>query len=356
MKRGRASLLCVLFMLLALEQCPGEAYLRGNRIVITGDGNTLTSVARDIADPEIFSFDPDHNTALANRNLLIKGTLLVGSEKAANASLSAFQILEMNISRCGAVNIEVAASPGEVGELHLRRSKLVAMHETEDECSDSNTLSVRGKLVAYNSEISGNIECAIAPGASVELIGSTVSYTRNSGLSCDLREGQQLDVRGSAFIDHANYGIRIGRCPDVLEIRDSIFRGHAADVFNGGGGEVILTDCDFRSVKFSSLSGKVVRKWSVIIEVPKSGLHIVARSARGNPQREVVRGVSDENGVCRLALTEYIAFPPRAQDFKEGVNNSTPHEISVYDRDGKTLLYKVDNFHVFMKGQKVSLR
>jgi len=361
MKKGIAAVLWALPLTLAPEQSPGKAYLEGNKIVIAGNDNTLASVARDIAVPEIFSFDPDRNAALANRNLFIKGTLLVGSEKVPAGSRSSFQILEMNISRCGAVCIEVGASEGRVGELHLRRAKVVALHETDDpaKCgTDSNTLFVRGKFLGYNSEISGNIECVINPGATVELIGSKVSYTQDSAFSCDLREGQQLDIRHSAFIDNANYGIRIGRCPEVLRISDSVFRGAVADVFKSGSGDLVLTDCDFKSVKFGSLSGRVLRKWSVMLEVPRGtrGLHIVARSAGGNPEREVVRGVSDENGVCRLVLTEYVASPPRAQEFKEGVNNATPHEISVYDKDGKTLLYRIDNFHVFMRGQKVSLR
>jgi len=356
MKKGPAAIVLALLLTLVLNQCPGKAYLQGDRIVMAGQDNTLASVARDLADPEIFSFDPERNAALANRNITIRGTLFIGSERVSDASLSPLQILEMNISRCGAVRIEVAAGPGEVGELHLDRAKVVTLHETDDKCTDPNVLVVQGKLLARNSEISGNIECVIEPGASVRMIGSTVSYTQNGALSCDLREGQRLDIRDSAFIDNANYGIRIGRCPDGLEIRDSVFRGLAADVFNASGGEVVLTDCDFKTVKFGSLSGKVVRKWSVTVEVPGVGLHVVARSAKGNPRREVARAVSDRNGVCRLALTEYVAFPPKAQEFQEGLNNVTPHQISVYDRDGKTLLYRMENFHVFMKGQRISFQ
>lgn len=390
MKKGTAAALCALPLILGPEQffraCSGKAYLEGNpfegeRIVIVGDDNTLASIARDIADPEIFLFEPDRNAALANRNLLIKGTLYCGlrnpKSQTANAeseigpaeSVSPFQILEMNISRCGAVRIEVGASGGRGGELHLRQAKLIAIHETEEECSGSNTLLVRGKLVAYNSEISGNIGCVIVPGATVELMGSKVSYTQDSALSAYFghripqspignAKWGRFDVRHSTFIDNSNYGIRIGWCPEVLRISDSVFRGLVADVFKSGSGDLVLTDCDFKSVKFGSLSGRVLRKWSVMVEVPgvSRGLHIVARSAKGNPKREVVRGVSDEDGECRLVLTEYVASPPRAQEFKEGVNNVTPHEISVYDTDGKTLLYKIENFHVFMEGQKVSLQ
>jgi hypothetical protein len=328
--------------------------LRGDRIVITGEHNTLATVARDIADPAIFAFDPERSAALANRNLLIQGTLLIGSEAVPEDFLRHSEILEMNISRCGAVRIEVAASGGEAGELHLRRAKLVAIHETDDECSDPNLLVVQGKLLAHDSEISGNIGCDVKEGALVDLVGTTISYTRDSALTCDsMDEGQRLVIRDSAFIDNANYGIRIGRARRPLEIRDSVFRGLAADVCNAGGAEVVLRDCDFRSVKFGSLSGRIRRTWSVAVETPGPGLHVEARSAEGNPQREVVRGVSDENGLCQLALTEYVAFPPRAREFLEGVNNVTPHVISVYGRDGKTLLYKMENFHVFMKDQRV---
>jgi len=356
MKRKMTTVLIALALALAAGGAFGEAYLRNDRIVVEGKGNSLASVARDMADPEIFSFDPERNVALANRNLLIKGSLLIGSEEADGGAVSSVQLLEMNVSRCGVVRIEVASSLGEVGELHLRRTKLVAIHETDDKCSDPNLLIVRGKLLAHDSEISGNIECVVEPGASVQLFGSTLSYNQNAALTCELLEGQRLDVFNCVFIDNANYGIRLGSCPEPLEIRDSVFRGLAADVFNAGRGELILTDCDFRTVKFGSLSGKVIRKWSVIVRVPEPGLHIVAQSAKGNPQREVVRGPSDENGVCRLDLTEYVAFPPRAQEFIEGVNNVTPHHISVYDKDRKTLLYEIENFHVFMKGQRVRFR
>jgi hypothetical protein len=356
MEKRTAVVGLALILTAILNQSPAKAYLRSDRIVITGHDNTLPSVARDIGDPEVFSFDPERNAALANRNLTISGTLIVGSERPPDFPVSAFQILEMNVSRCGVVRIEVAAAPGEAGELRLIRAKVVTLHETDDKCTDPNALVVQGRLVARDSEISGNIECIIESGASVQMIGSTVSYTQNGALSCDLREGQQLDIRDSAFIDNGTYGMRIGRCPEGLEILDSVFRGLAADVFNAGGGEVVLADCDFKTVKFGSLSGRVRRTWSVIVEVPQGGLHIVARSAKGNPQREVVRGVSDESGLCRLALTEYIAFPPKAQEFREGLNNVTPHEISVYARDGNTLLYRMENFHVFMKGQRISFQ
>ena len=356
MTKGTAAIVLALLLTLILSPCSGKAYLQGDRVILDGQGNTLESVARDIADPEVFSFDRDRNAALANRNLTVRGTLLIGSEESADSSLSPFQILEMNISRCGAVRIEVAASPGEVGELHLNRAKLVTLHETDDQCKDPNLLIVRGKLVAQDSEISGNIECVIEPGAFVEMVGSSVSYTQNGALSCELGPGQHVRIQDSSFIDNANYGVRVGSCPDPLELRGCAFRGLSADVYNAGGGELLLTDCDFQTVKFASLSGKVRRKWSVRVEVPGSGLHVVARSAKGNPQHEIVRGVSDENGVCELPLTEYVAFPPKAQEFREGLNNVTPHVIFVYDRDERTLLYKAENFHVFMKRQRLTFR
>lgn len=356
MRKGSGAVLSVLLLISAPSLSFAKAHLSGDRIVVSGDGNTLLSVARDIADPEIFTFDPERNAALANRNLVIEGVLSIGSDELADPLAPYSEILEMNISRCGAVRIEVGRSMGGEGQLDLRRAKLTTIHETDDECSDPNLLILRGRLTADRSEISGNIGCVIEPGSSAELVGSTISYSPDSALTCDLREGQQLDIRNSAFIDNANYGMRIGRCPGGLEIRDSIFRGLAADVFNSGGGELALTDCDFGSVKFGSLSGTVVRKWSVTVETPGPGLHIVAESAPGNPRRETVRGLTDANGVCHLTLTEYVAFPPKAKEFQEGVNNVTPHIVSVYDHDGKTLLYRMANFHVFMKGQKARFR
>jgi hypothetical protein len=356
MKNRTVAAVSALLLVLPVNCCVGVAYLQGDRIVVAGGDNTLASVARDLADPEVFTFDPDRSAALANRNLLVKGVLSIGSPEAPEPMSSRLQLLEMNISRCGAVRIEVAASPGEVGELHLNRAKLITLHETDDQCKDPNLLIVRGKLVAQESEISGNIECVIEPGASVEMVRSSVSYTQNGALSCELRAGQHVRIRDSSFIDNANYGVRVGSCPDPLELRGCAFRGLSADVYNAGGGELLLTDCDFQTVKFASLSGKVRRKWSVRVEVPGGGLHVVARSAKGNPQQEIVRGVTDKNGECELLLTEHVAFPPKAQEFREGLNNVTPHEIFVYDRDEKTLLYKAENFHVFMKNQRLTFR
>lgn len=356
MKNRTVAAVSALLLVLPVNCCVGVAYLQGDRIVVAGGDNTLASVARDLADPEIFTFDPDRSAALANRNLLIKGVLSIGSPEAFEAPFSELQLLEMNISRCGAVRIEVTGSLGEVGELLLNRAKITTLHETDDQCKDPNVLVVRGKLVAEDSEISGNIECVIEPGAFVEMVGSSVSYTQNGALSCELGPGQHVRIQDSSFIDNANYGVRIGWCPDPLGLRGCAFRGLSADVYNAGGGEILLTDCDFLTVKFASLSGKVRRKWSVRVEVPGSGLHVVARSAKGNPQHETVRGVSDENGLCELVLTEYVAFPPKAQEFREGLNNVTPHEILVYDRDEKTLLYRAENFHVFMKNQRLTFR
>ncbi len=352
-RKGSLAFLSALLLGSAPALSFAKAHLRGDRIVISGDGNTLLSVARDIGDPEIFTFDGDRNAALSNRNLLIEGVLSIGSDELPDPLAPYSEILEMNISRCGAVRIEVGGSPGRQGQLDLRRAKLTTIHETDDDCSDPNLLILRGRLTAHHSEISGNIGCVIGPGSSAELVGSTISYSPDSALTCELQEGQQLDIRNSAFIDNANYGVRIGHCPGGLEIRDCIFRGLAADVFNSGGGELVLTNCDFGSVKFGSLSGRVVRKWSVTVDAPGPGLHVVAESAPGNPRRETVRGRTDAHGACHLTLTEYVAFPPKAKEFQEGVNNVTPHILSVYDRDGKTLLYRMTNFHVFMKGQRI---
>ena len=356
MRTGTAAALSMLLLGSAPTLALAKAHLNGDRIIISGGGNTLLSVARDIADAEVFSFDPERNAALSNRNLLIEGVFSIGNDEPPDTLSPYSEILEMNISRCGAVRIEVGRSAGGEGQLDLRRAKLTTIHEIEDECSEPNLLILRGKLTADHSEISGNIGCVIEPGSSAEIVGSTICYSPDSALTCELQEGQHLDIRNSAFIDNANYGMRIGRCPGGLEIRDSVFRGLAADVFNSAGGEIALTDCDFASVKFGSLSGKVITKWSVTVQGPRAGLHVVAESAPRNPRRETVRGVTDTNGVCHLTLTEYVAFPPRAKEFQEGVNNVTPHIISVYDGDGKTLLYRMANFHVFMKGQKARFR
>ena len=57
---------------------PERPILPSTRIHVTGPGNTLASVAKQVNDPQRFSYDPETRTAVAYASLVIEGELVLG--------------------------------------------------------------------------------------------------------------------------------------------------------------------------------------------------------------------------------------------------------------------------------------
>jgi len=347
----------LLFLLLTLPlPAWAKAHLEGNWVVVDGLGNTLASVARDIGDPAVISFEPAIGLGRLSRSLRLRGELTVGAHDEWDSLLKHSTILQLDVTQCGQARIEVERGPQGVGVLRLVRTKLESIHRTRDldQCKDPNLLTARGKVILDHSTITANIDGHFLPEAEVRLAGSTFSLTRSTGLWFQGLDAALLHVADSFSVDNALYGLRLEGIRGPLTIRNSVFRGLKSDVYLSGPADLTLVDCDLKTTSITSPQARLVQRWTVTVHTPQPGMVVEARSAEGTGRSEVVRGRADGKGVCRLALAEY-ELTQAAPEPRAGVNRYTPHDLTIYDPQGATPQFEVSNLYVFMPGQEVRL-
>ena len=331
----------------------GKATLQGEWIVIEGPGNTLETVARDLGQPDLFRYDPFLGAAVAARNLRVAGEFRIGDEAAWDGLLRYTEVLEMDVAQCGQARIEVVRTPTQVGQLRLERGKISTIHNVneEDDCAVANQLDVAGRLVLRHSTITGNIDGQFHDQAEADIAASSLSITPSTGLALDRVQADRMAIRDSEFLDNSLYGLSVADAEGPLTFRNTVFRGLVADVFHRGRADLALLDCDFKTLGFAAPTGTIACRWTVTFHLPQAGLRVVAESAAGAGKPEQVNGETDAEGMCRLALTEFVATPG-ATSRQPGMNNSTPHIITVYD--GSRPLYRIDNYYVIMADQEVT--
>jgi hypothetical protein len=343
-----------LLLLLTPGYSLGKATLQKEWIVIEGRGNTPETVARDLGRPDLFRYDPFLGTAVAARNLRVAGEFQIGDADEWDGLLRYTQVLEMDVAQCGRARIEVVRTPAGVGELRLERGKIATVHDVKkkDNCATANQLDVAGRLIMRRSDITGNVDGQFRGEAEVDITDSSLSITQSTGMALDGVSAKRVTIRDSEFLDNALYGLSVADTDGPLEFRNAVFRGLVADVFNRGRADVSLIDCDFKTLKLAGTTGTVACRWTVTFHLPKPGLRVVAESEEGTGRPERMEGVADAKGMCRLVLTEFVALPGATQR-QPGVNNSTPHVVTVYD--GPRPLYQLANYHVIMVGQEVTV-
>jgi hypothetical protein len=334
-----------------------KATLSADAIIIGGTKNTAASVAKDIGDPRMFRYDPAIGRAVATRSLVIEGELQLGSEQEWDGLLKYALVVELDVTECGSARIEVVRRTGKVGRLRLYRAKITATHRTKDldQCTEANLLDVAGELAMQHSTVTGNINVRFEPGAQMELDDSMMSFTRVSGLEMRGASAPDIRIRDSFSVDNGMYGLSVSRLlSSPLELTRTVLRGLTADVFNGGGADIVLTDCDYKTVAFGGRSGSVRREWTVKCFLPKPGAVIDATGRSGAGGLETKSAVAGNDGTCELVLTEYIGTPEHPLP-EPGQNTVTPHDLTVYDRLGGKALYRLRGLYVFMRGQEVRL-
>jgi len=332
-----------------------RAYVEGDTIIIDGANNTVATVAEDVGDPSVFRYEPGLGHAVSTHSVLIRGALALGSEDEWEGLLKHVLVLELDVSECGSARIDVARAPDGVGHLKLFRTKITSTHHEKslDECTDPNLLCVAGKLTMVESTITGNINVRYERGAEAELDRSAVSFTRTSGMEMIGVSPAHFRVQDSFSVDNALYGISVSRLlSSPLEVVRTVFRGLMADVFVGDEANLVLTDSDFKTVRFGGRSGSIRRQWTMTCHLPTPGAEVVAESAPGTGGRESVRATAKDDGSCELVLTEYRGTPDHPLP-AAGENKLTPHELTVYDKPGGRPLYRLTGLHVFMRGQEV---
>ncbi len=333
----------------------GRAYLEGDSLIIDGANNTAATVAQDVNNQAVFRYDAGLGRAVTTRNLLIRGELALGSEEEWDGLLKHALVLELDVSECGSARIEVARENAGTGHLKLLRTKITATHREKDldECAEANVLCVAGKLTMVESTITGNINVRYEKGAEAELDRSTMSFTRASGMELTQVSARDFRASESSSVDNALYGLSVSRLlSSPLELVRMVFRGLAADVFVGDEAEVVLTDSDFKTVRFAGRSGSIRRRWTVTCHLPNAGAEVVAESVPGTGGREEVRAVAGADKTCTLLLTEYVGTPDQPLP-AAGQNKLTPHQLTVYEKPGGRPLYRLTGLHVFMPDQEV---
>ncbi len=346
-------------LLLALAAWSAEAqaraYVDGDVLIIDGANNTVATVAEEVDDPSVFRYEPGLGHAVSTHSLLIRGELVLGSEDEWGGLLKHVLVLELDVSECGSARIDVARGSDGVGHLKLLRTKITSTHHEKDldECTEANLLCVAGKLTMVESTITGNIDVRYEKGAEAELDRSSVSFTRTSGMEMIGVLPAHFHVQDSFSVDNALYGISVSRLlSSPLEIVRTVLRGLMADVFVGDDANLVLTDSDFKTVRFGGRSGSIRRQWTVACHLPAPGAEVVAESMPGTGGRESVRATAKDDGSCELVLTEYRGTPDQPLP-TEGGNKLTPHELTVYEKPGGRPLYRLTGLHVFMRGQEV---
>jgi len=344
------------------------ARVEGDWIVVTGKGNTLESVARDVGDGTILSFDPETGSAVSARSFRVAGELAIGGPATSGSIYRYANSLEFDVGKCGQGRIVLASSNGADSQPVLRvenaRIAAVRTDEGNDACkSEGNVVEVAaGRLLLRRANVSGNF-IVRAGGGGVEVKDSLISTSNHTGMAIGGRTGiLPVNISQLQLLDHKIYGMEVGPIEQAsslskgpLLLDDCTIRGGGADLHVRGKTEIIARDCDFDSIRFAGEGGRVRRQWTVAVRTPAAGCRAVAESEKGVGMPERVEATADTSGVARLVLTEYVARPGGEDYLRRDQNDSTPHRLTVYAPDGKTVLGRIGNYRVLAKGQEVRI-
>ncbi len=321
----------------------GGIRVRGKTIEINGD-YTLASLAEEVNDPTIFSYDKDKRLAVAKASLLINGSLTIGHPTDEELG----ETLQLDTVVCGDLRVQVARG----GTLTVRHSTISTFEEimTLETCSKGYALIVDGTLDVADSDwlfMSGTRSETARRYATVRLRDVRFLDSDGTAFRCVAADGARLEIEDSKFWCEGQYGFIVkdsGGAP--IQLRGSRLHGTAADLqLMGRNPKADLVDCLFSKskVKFYQRGGRVTIRWTVTAKVvekgsgkPMAGVEVLA-SSTGAEAAETVRGRTGDDGTCALVLTEYVAtagLPTR----HDGSNNVTPHRIVAQSADGKVLV------------------
>ena len=325
-----------------------DARLDGDWIVVEGAGNTLASMARDVADPKIFSYEEETGYAIAARSIRVAGQLAIGGAKTSGSLFRHVESLEFDVGQCGQARIALA---DEAARLTIENARVSTLHTDQgnDACNaEGNQIDVAaGALVMRASTITGNFVVRAGKGA-VDLADAMITSTNHSGMQLGAGPARLAGLR---LLDHQLYGMEVGPLEGPLLLEGCTVRGGGADLHVRGPGEVVARDCDFDSIRFAGAGASVRRQWTVRVRTNAPGARVTAASERGVGLPERVEATAGADGVAHLVLTEYVARP--GEDYlRPGRNDATPHRLTIEAPDGRTI-GSVANYRVLARGQEV---
>jgi len=311
------------------------AVLRGGDIVVAGPDNTLASIAEQIADPKVFRYDPKERKAVCDGNIVVRGVLQLGEKGDPDKG----ETLEFDTNVCG--DRALIVKPG--GEFRAYHSELstVSRKTVDGTCPLGYAIFVSGKIVMDECTLwfmSGSASRVLRSGA-VARITRCKTSGGESTLSCYDVDGKDIVIEGCSFLPEGYVGFAAeGSRGEPLVIRNSRISGERADFLNMGGAKVVLIDCAVvpEKIECAQLTGYVEVKWTRTIKVvdartgqPVAGAVVEARSAEGCGLSERVAGKTDQQGLCRLELSQVVVRKGhRGSEY--GRNNKTPHDLMAF--------------------------
>lgn len=318
--------------------------IKGKVLTLYGEEPyTLAELARDVAEPDLLSYDPKRREALAKASLVIHGGLVLGDPEDRRKG----ETLVLDTVVCGDLRLEVA--PGGVLKAYHSDIRTKSMKMTVDACSLGYFFFVDGRLEAADSRflyMSGSGSKTAKEGASVALERVDFALADGCAFHTENVDGAQVAIRDSKFSCEGQFGFLVegsGGAPIVLRRCELV--GQLADLaLRGRGAEVELIDCRFApsKVKFYHRSGRATVRWSVKVRVVTQGTKepvaraTVVATSTGPGHAETVEARTAEDGACELLLTDYVATPAAPLPMP-GVNGVTPHRIVVRSAAGKVL-------------------
>ena len=349
-------LVCLLLALAASAH--GKARVEGDWIVVEGEGNTLETVARDVGNEKVFSFDEETGYALSARSLRVVGELAIGGEATTGSLFRFVNSLEFDVGQCGQARIQVVSSDGGQPRLQVENARIATLRTDEgnDACkSEGNPIEVKaGRFILRSSTVTGNFVVRVA-GGEVEIADASVTTSNHAGVSLAGLRAKESQISGLRSLDHQIYGMEVGPLEGPLTLVDCLIRGGGADFHVRGRAALTALDCDFDSIRFAGQEGSVRRQWTVTVRTPGAGCRVEAESEKGAGAPERVEATADSSGTARLALTEYTARADGFDYLRRGENDSTPHRLTVLSPDGQTALGRLGNYRVLTRGQEVRL-
>lgn len=327
----------------------GALFLPARELHISGPGNTLANVARQVNDPKLFSYNPATGIAVARATLIIDGELMIGRRDAAECK----EVLELATEVCGDLRVEVR-SAGAL-RIHQGAIRTVSQVLSTAACSRGFALFVDGELDMDHgtiSYLSGSTSQCLRGRARATIRDSAFSYCDGSALSCINVDGGRVTIERSELLSSGNWGLVVqGSDRGLLVVRDSVLDAQLGAVFlTGESPAARLVDCVFDPTKvlFNGPDGRLEVAWSRKFRAvgakdrqPKPGVRIHAQGATEPSHPVTLEARTGADGVAGLTLTEQIIRPGAIED-SVARTASTAYRITVIGDDGKILATVAD--------------
>jgi len=310
------------------------ARIESGGIIVRGPNNTLATIAQQIKDPAVFSYDAERKLAVCKGNIVVEGDLMIGAPDAEGLA----ETLEFNSTICG--DCMLIVRPGGSLEVHNAEIATVKRMVSRGLCPMGYGIVGQGRVVMKNARLlymSGSVSTMFTgTEASGELDRIVAQGGETNAFSYDGIDGSRITIRNCNFMTSATSAAWAGfTLNHPLTVYDTTFMAEETDLRVEEGADLILVDCSFRPdrMKFTGRRAQVDIRWTRTYRVvdasgkPIAGAKVKAESMQGAAHAYSADASTDENGLATLVLRDYIAERGR-QTRDDGTNNSAPYHIT----------------------------